>query len=394
MLNKHQHFVPQYYLRQFRSDGTNRVLVCLVEPYRCVGLGGIKGQCQRDHFYGKDSVTDEVLRETEQQIAPTLYAVNSSHTTTTEEWQTLRLLAVQLHLRTNKAAERAKVFPRFVADKLISTAIKKGHLPPPLGGWQESMMDFEGVPQMLLGLNLLSCYLETATLRCKLLRAAPGECFITSDHPAIALNQFAVKERSVRDYVGFAQAGFQLLLPLSPALCAFFYDPFVYKVGNRNDRIVELNASDVEIVNSLQVQSAEKCLYAHQPEQSRRIEELVAKYCRLRMPLSAGIKSHRQNENATLLMFSDPPPVLSKRWQFCSYLANIRRAVGDRRDPGHTHLVQLLIEDIERTPKELSLDERIARIVRNLPHTIPVVRRPELLGIQLPQTRKDWKVGM
>ena len=54
LTNKRHHFVPQYYLKQFQGDGTDRILVCLVDPYRCVGLGAIKGQCQRDHFYGKD----------------------------------------------------------------------------------------------------------------------------------------------------------------------------------------------------------------------------------------------------------------------------------------------------------------------------------------------------
>jgi len=367
-----------------------------VEPYRCVGLGSIKGQCQRDYFYGKDGPTDAMLQETERTIAPALYAVNKSRTATTEQWQGLRLLAVQLHLRTSKAAELAKVFPRFAADQMINAAIKKGELPEPTGGWRAEMMDFEGVPQSLLGLNLLACYFETTTLRCKLLSAPPGSFFITSDNPAITLNQFAADAKGVRDYVGFAQSGFQLVLPLSPSLCAFLYDPFVYKVGYRKDDPVEVQPEDVDTLNSLQVQSAERCLYAHRPEAEREIKQLVARYSRLRKTITEAIKSYPQNEKETLFKFGDPAMVLPRHGQFCRYLKNIRRGVGERRDPGNTHLIKLLVDDIEKNPVGVNLDERMERLIQRLPENgpIPVLRRPECQGVRLPDSPKGWKVGL
>jgi hypothetical protein len=59
----------------------------------------------------------------------------------------LRLLVAQLHVRTRKAAESAKVFPMHIAYKVIKAAIERGDLPPPPDGkWTEDMMDFKGVP--------------------------------------------------------------------------------------------------------------------------------------------------------------------------------------------------------------------------------------------------------
>lgn len=396
MANKRHHFVPQYYLKQFRGDDTNRILVCLVEPYRCVGLGSIKGQCQHDHFYGKDGPADAMLQETEQAIAPTLYQVNRSCTASTEQWQGLRLLAVQLHFRTSKAAELAKMFPRFAAHQVITTAIRKGELPEPDGGWRPEMMDFEGVPQSLLGLNLLAGYFETATLRGKLLRAPADSLFITSDNPAITLNQFAAETKGPRDYVGFAQSGFQLVLPLSPSLCAFLYDPFVYKVGHRNEDIVDLIAGDVETLNSLQVQSAERCLYAHGVGAEAEIRRLVEQYARLRKPNTEAVKAFPQNERETLIKFADPAMVLPRRWQFCGYLKNVRRNVGDRRDPGYTHMIKMLIDDIEKNPGAMELEERIDRVALSLPEDRPirVPRRADFLGMRLPDSPKGWKAGM
>lgn len=337
-----------------------------------------------------------MLQETEQQVAPTLYTVNAARAATDEQWKALRLLGTQLHLRTNRAAERAKQFPKFAADQFIRAAIKNGKLPPPEGGWHRDMMDFEGVPQMLLGLNLLECFFETATLRCKLLSPPKGECFVTSDNPAILLNQFAAEKKSVRDYIGFAQTGFQLVLPLGPSLCAFLYDPFVYKVGNRKDELVEISAGDVDVLNSLQVQSAERCLYAHRVEEEPRVADLVRRYARHRRPDSATIKSFPQGENQELVMFTNPPPVLPRRWQFCSRVKNIRSEVGDRRDPGYTHLIQLLMDDIEKNPTGVILEDRIKKIMGALPENAPiqVLRHPRLHGVRLPESRKDWKVGV
>ena len=400
MVNKRHHYVPQYYLKQFRGDGTNRVLVTMVDPFRCAGMGSIKGQCQHDHFYGKAGSTDAMLQETEQAIAPALYTVNQTRLASYKQWQGLRLLATQLHLRTRKAAELAKVFPRFVTDQFIRHAIAKGELPPPKGGWRADMMDFEGVPQSLLGLNLLSCYFETATLRCKLLSAPTGAYFITSDNPAITLNQFAADAKGVRDYVGFAQAGFQMVLPLSPSLCAFLYDPFVYKVGDRQADIVELRAEDVELLNGLQIQSAEHCLYAHRPEAEPELGRLIAKYARLRKPDTAAMKSFPQNERETVIKFSHPAMILPRRWQFCGYLKSIHRRVGDRREPGTTHLIQLLVDNIVKNPVGVNLEERIEQVIQSLPPNgpIPVVRRPGLAGvrspnIRLPNSPRDWKTG-
>lgn len=208
-------------------------------------------------------------------------------------------------------------------------------------------------------------------MRCKLLSPPKGECFVTSDNPAILLNQFAAEKKSVRDYIGFAQTGFQLVLPLGPSLCAFLYDPFVYKVGNRKDELVEISAGDVEVLNSLQVQSAERCLYAHRVEEEPRVADLVRRYARHRRPDSATIKSFPQDKNQELVMFTNPPPVLPRRWQFCSRVKNIRSEVGDRRDPGYTHLIQLLMDDIEKNPTGVILEDRIKKIMGALPENAP-----------------------
>jgi len=65
----------------------------------------------------------------------------------------------------------------------------------------------------------------------------------------------------MRPFCGFGQCGFQILLPLSPRHCLFFYDPKTYKAGTRNGRLIELQDFEVTTINALEIQSAERCVY-------------------------------------------------------------------------------------------------------------------------------------
>lgn len=290
MVNRNQHFVSQHYLRQFRIGETDTIWITKANPLKVIGSGGIKGQCQDVYFYGRgDSKLDQMLKDIEGHVAPVLINIASERTWNEEALASIRMLAVELYLRTRKAAEAGKVFPRFVVDQVISGAIAKGELPEPKSGWKAEMMDFGGVPDTLLA-QTFSLFLETGTLGFKLLEAPAEKFFITSDNPVVALNQYAADAKTIRKFVGFAQSGFQLLVPLSPQVVGFFYDPKVYKVGKARERMVTLSAADTDLINSLQVQTAEYCVYSHDRSTAAEVQRLVARYARLRVPLTEGLQ--------------------------------------------------------------------------------------------------------
>ena len=140
--------------------------------------------------------------------------------------------------------------------------------------------------------------------------------------------------RSHRSFVGFSRSGFQLLLPLSPTLCIFFYDPFVYKVGARRRRLVQLTPSDVEIVNALQVQSAEECVYFHEPERLSEVRSCVSKYMGLRASIRNALRElPGRNANETLIHVRQPSVKLTRHWGFCTYRKSKRIGEENRRNP-------------------------------------------------------------
>ncbi len=115
MNGKRDHFVPQHYLKQFRFEETKQIAIASVEPFRFIGLGPIDSQCQKDYFYERDQALNEILRQSENDIAPVLLRVTQKMDCDAKERVALNMLAVLLHTRTRSAVEQAKGFPKRIA---------------------------------------------------------------------------------------------------------------------------------------------------------------------------------------------------------------------------------------------------------------------------------------
>jgi len=222
MNGKRDHFLPRHYLRQFQYGESGKIAIATVNPCRVIGLGPIDRQCQEDFFYEKNKALNKILWQSENDLAPVLVTVTQNLDFNSKERVALNFLVALFHLRTKSAVEQAKIFPRKVAHEFITSQIESGKLPQPPGGWNEDMMDFGGVPGTIIKEGVIPCWMEMQTLDCKLLCAQSGDFFVTSDNPVAMLNQFAVGAHPICSFVGFAQSGFQLLLPLSLVSAPFF----------------------------------------------------------------------------------------------------------------------------------------------------------------------------
>jgi hypothetical protein len=366
MHGKRDHFVPRHYLRQFRFEETDQIAIATVEPFKFIGLGRIDRQCQEDYFYERDQALNEILWQFENNIAPVLLCVTQHMEFDAKERSALNMLAVLLHTRTKSAVEQAKVFPKRIAYEVIKSAIESGKLPETKGGWKEGMMDFQGIPGLLIQTATIPCWMEMQTLECKLLSAPERSSFITSDHPVVILNQFCADAEPHRSFAGFSRSGFQLLMPISPNLCSYFYDPKVYKVGSRRHQCLNISGRDVEIVNALQIQSAEKCLYFHTPKLAPQLESLVARYGHLRVPIQDSLRTlPGRNEHEKFLHIRAKSVKLPAPWTFCHYRRRITSKIGSRRDDAWSASIELLIRDIEQKPlgREENLFMRHRRVI-------------------------------
>ena len=350
--NKSQHFVPQHYLRQFRIDGTKQIGVARLAPFTLIPSASISGQCKQDYFYRDDGQLDDLLQQCEHDIAPVLVRVSRTSQFDAKDLEALRFLAIILHVRTRKAIEIAKVFEKKIAYEVIKSAIERGELPPPPAGWNEEMVDFTGVAGVLMKTSAIPCWLEMQTLGCKLLEATPQNFFITSDHPVVRLNQLFASSEPHRSFAGFSRSGFQLLLPISPQVCLFFYDPNVYKVGPRGKHSVRLNDADVETINSLQVQSAEDCVYFHKPELSGEMRRLAGKYVGLRTSIRDSLRElPGRSANETIIHVRHQSVKLRQPWSFCTFRKSKKIGADKRRDPSWSSFVKAVTDDMIANPE-------------------------------------------
>lgn len=360
------HFVPRHYLRLFKGNRPEHIAVSNVSPYRYRGHKGIGGECQEQNFYENDGNLDDIFKtKVENDFAPVLVRVVEREEFTESELVALRWFAVTLHLRTKKMVNAAKVFPKRVAREVIGNAIERGKIPPPPAGKRlEDIIDFKGVAGFLFKNLVLRGALEMQTLNCKLLKAESGSFFLTSDNPVQRMNQFAAAAAPFRNHAGFAKAGFQLLLPISPNLSLFFFDPRVYKVGCRRQSVVMLTNDDVETVNAVQIQSADETVIFHDPNVENEVRRLVGKYARFRVPVQDCLRTFPiEGGEDQLLHYVGPFATLPRPWTFCHRLRHVKRQVGDYRDPAWTALVEALLTDLEKNPKGGDVHERIRRII-------------------------------
>lgn len=360
--NKSQHFVPQHYLRQFCIQETGKQICAIrINPFLFISKSPISGQCKQDNFYDKDGQLDNLFQKLESDLAPVILNVIETKKFDLNELAALQFLAVMLHLRTKKTIETAKVFRKHIAYEIIENAIRRGKLSQPPGRLTKDIIDFFGVAGALWNSNSLICWLEMKTLACKLLEADHSSYFVTSNNPIIVFNQLFsnIKHRS---FAGFSRSGFQLLLPISPKFCLFFYDPKVYKVGFRRHDLVTLTNSDVELVNSLQVQSANECLYCHEPKSENVMKNLILKYSHLRVSIESSLRELPiKDSNDTFIHIKQLSVKLQHPWTFCNYRRYKNIGLDHRRDPAWSASIDKLMEDIKNNPGELF--ERIEEIL-------------------------------
>ena len=293
-----------------------------------------------------------MLGSSESDLAPVLADVVKRQDFNSPQLVALRLLAVLLHIRTRKTIETAKVFPKYIAYEVIKHGIETGRLPAPPGGrWTEEMMDFGGVAGALIKETAIPCWMEMQTMQLKLLRAPLTAYFITSDNPVVILNEFCTRGDSLRSFAGFSLTGFQLLMPVSPNLCLFFFDQKVYKVGSRSSRLVTISDEDVERVNALQIQSADSCVYFHDLAMESRIRMWTSKNEGLRSPVRDAVRHiPGRTENEEFLHMRAPVGRLPSRWTFCKYRRRITAKIGSRRDPAWSESIERLMRDLDQNP--------------------------------------------
>jgi uncharacterized protein DUF4238 len=207
---KDHHFVPQFYLRNF-GDGDS---IAFFNPRqrRHVPQASIAGQCQRPYLYGDDGVVEDALALVESAVGAYVRRIIDTEDLPAPEcaaWiDTLGFIAFQ-QARTLAAGATLVVMREKVNRAIERSAKSEGAAPP-------TVDEDDDVSAALTNLRSTgdTGYLLQDLDR-KLLVNESSVPFITSDSPVVLFNRWCQgwKHSGV---LGFACAGLELFLPLSP----------------------------------------------------------------------------------------------------------------------------------------------------------------------------------
>lgn len=257
--NKNQHYVPQFYLRNFSLDSNlKEVGTYLINKSQFVKAAPIKNQCSKPYFYGKDGFVEKIFSNFESDVAPLIARILKSSTSITlgtEEMARLFLFISLIELR------NPVFFMQFKShNTLLSEAVNKEIKDDKIFLDIPKVSQQETVEAML---NLFNVVFEgLIDLDVKILINKSKTSFICSDFPLVKYNRFLYKRNYKFTKISNGSIGIQIFLPISPAITIAFYDSQFYKLGNRKTNYVILdNENDIFELNVLQYLNSNNCVY-------------------------------------------------------------------------------------------------------------------------------------
>src|ERR1039457_2871701 len=257
---KKQHYIPQFYLRNFSTD-RRRVCLFLLAQKKPIRDVNIKGQCVRDYFYSKDIEVEKALSGLIEGPAHIAIArlLKTGHLPAAESDDMAKLLSFVLTLQgrtlaaSNAMEEMTEHFGKHVIEAYTQASGKY------------TADQLKGIRMRLTQPALMSLVIATQMLPLVMdlkpaLLTTNQRGLITSDNPVVAVNPYM---QGVWDgsNTGSASAGLQVILPISPQAALFFYDDEIYELVVAAEPSVTLSKEDVETLNLLQMANAEHAVY-------------------------------------------------------------------------------------------------------------------------------------
>ena len=267
---KNQHYVPQFYQRNFSSDGKT-IGTYLLDQKKYIPSAAIKHQSSADYFYSPNMKIEEALGALEklasvainkvidnpkvklpQNDAVALYVFTMLQIGRTpafvkkmeENANKMGMMMLRKYIEAMRKTDRAEEVEDLTDDVLDAVSLKLNQPGKFAVSTIASMMDtcMDLVPNAKILIN------QTKT------------SFITSDNPACLYDQHFERIGNV-DYA-LGSCGLQMYLPITPSLAILYYDSDCYKLGDRKKHYVELTqGQDVHQLNRLVACTADEVLY-------------------------------------------------------------------------------------------------------------------------------------
>lgn len=256
---KNQHFIPQFYLRNFSLNGNKKeVGTYLINKSQFIDAVPIKNQCSKPYFYGKDGIVENFFSNFENDIAPLFSRIKRNSDsiiidleTTSKLFLFISLLEIRnpvffMQYQSHNTLLNEALNNEIIGDKIYLDIPEVSHEETIQAMLSLFHVVFEGI----------------IDLDVKILINKSKIPFICSDFPLVKYNKFLYSKRYKFTKISNGSVGIQIFLPISPEITLAFYDSKFYKIGNRKLNYFNLeNEKDIFDLNILQYLNSNNCIY-------------------------------------------------------------------------------------------------------------------------------------
>jgi Txe/YoeB family toxin of Txe-Axe toxin-antitoxin module len=309
--NKKQHFVPQFYLRNFSADAEKKKInIFHIASGKHIQNITIEDQAQKDYFYSSELDIEKALSSIEGIVANVIkdaFLREDAPKYLSAEYQALLSFCVTQHYRTLYAADEMDEH----MDKLAKSIFKhNAEVAPYLDSVQIKLKE-----PARLSLGIAAFILPIAyDLRMKLIINESNLDFVTTDNPCVFVNPFLGIKKTYGGRHGLASKGLIILLPLSPQYAIIVFDDYRYKVGGRKMKpVVVSDDKDITEINKLLFLNAHKNIFYKNVVKSKdMITDLSRVCCSSRRDQKINLQEYGNVDGGSILIASHSEEVRSR----------------------------------------------------------------------------------
>lgn len=281
---KNQHYVPQFLLRNFSMEckGVHRTNVLDLVRGNFRQNQNVAEICSENYFYDKDNVVERFLeKNVETPVANEIQALCSEESAiaASPSRELLRFISVQI-TRTAEAVNQAQTFVNGMTKTIFREMAR-------LNGFDEDAAErVQLVPTdprtvtSRLAFNGCIAWLLIHDLEQHLVINKTPHDFVISDHPVAHCNSY-LYGLNVLNTGSLSVSGAQLFLPISPSRLLCLYDPRIYKYGQKDLRISQVDSIEtVRAINILQLRNNPKALMFRKKEDYKTLHDLSKRWYR------------------------------------------------------------------------------------------------------------------
>lgn len=275
---KNQHYLSQFYLRNFSYDKTN-LCVYIESSDKAISGASSKDQASKSYLYWKGSPLEDFFWDMEWILNNIIWDIlikrNLINKFSFEHYIFLAFL-LSLKLRNpfkreqdintdNKMHEHLEDFSKkyWWTSNDFTTVDKQ---------WKQYYTEaiksylFQSIPYL-------------SDLDYIILRNDTEKDIFTSDYPVVFYNKLMLSSSAnIIGKIWYTQEWLIITLPLSDKFSIMFYDWKVYDILNNKQKVYKINNEDVNDLNLLQYWNSNKCIYYKNYRQTDYIKEIINKW--------------------------------------------------------------------------------------------------------------------